>query len=121
MLERVNSIIFWNQQCHYSGLYRSLEFFLCAGATGFHESLSTAIQGLVEKCARRSRVISQDFERFPASDGFCREYQIPQLSCGLFLAGRAEARVKTVRTVLADCCHPCGSLLCCSKESLRFG
>jgi hypothetical protein len=69
MLERVNSIIFWNQQCHYSGLYRSLEFFLCTGATGFHESLSTAIQGLVEKCARRSRVISQDFESFPLPMG----------------------------------------------------
>src|SRR5260370_21695180 len=105
MLERVNSIIFWNQQCHYSGLYRSLEFFLCAGATGFHESLSTAIQGLVEKCARRSRVISQDFERFPASDGFSRGYPIPPLSCGLLLAGRAEARVKTFRTVLGYCSH----------------
>src|SRR5258708_20728865 len=103
MLERVNSIIFWNQQCHYSRLYRSLEFFLCAGATGFHESLSTAIQGLVEKCARRSRVISQDFERFPASDGFCRDYQIPQLSCGLFLAAPPAARPKPARTLLADC------------------
>jgi hypothetical protein len=67
------------------------------------ESLSIAIQGLLETCARPSRVISQDFERFPVSDGFCGEYQISQLSCGLFLAGRVEARVKTVRVVLADC------------------
>src|SRR5258708_18344090 len=105
MLERVNSIIFWNQQCHYSGLYRFLRSFFVRAQPDFTKSLSTAIQGLVEKCARRSGVIRQDFERFPASGGFCREYQISQLSCCLFLAGRAEARVKTVRTVLADCYH----------------
>jgi hypothetical protein len=74
----------------------------CLPHPGIGESLSTAIQDLVEERAWRSSVISQDFERFSASDGFCRGYQISQLSRRVFLAGRDNARMNTVRTVLVD-------------------
>lgn len=69
---------------------------------GIAASLSTAIQDLVEERAWGSNVIGQDFERFPASAGYCRGYQVSQLSSRFFLAVRDDARVNTVRTVLVD-------------------
>jgi hypothetical protein len=65
-------------------------------------SLSTAIQDLVEECACRSSVIGEDFERFPVFDGYWRGYQVSRLSRRFALPGRDDARLNTVRIVLAN-------------------
>jgi hypothetical protein len=75
-----------------------LQDWLIAGAND--PSLATAIQDLVEDRAWRSRVIGQDFERFPVSAGHWRGYQVSPLSRRFFLPGRDDARLNTVRTVL---------------------
>jgi hypothetical protein len=65
-------------------------------------SLSTAIQDLVEECTCRSSVIGKDFERFPVFDGCWRGYQVSRFSRRFALPGRDDARLNTVRIVLAS-------------------